>query len=281
MRLCEYLCDLCVRLSLQEIRAMGYVTLLSDLGLQDASVAVAKGILMQYTQGLDIIDITHDVSPFNTQQAAYLLGSAYKNFPVGTYHILLFDLFSEKTPSLLLCEHEGHYFLSPDNGTIPLALGTIPANTRQCYAYKKGDTFNDWLNAIGNIIISLQAQKISISDLPQYQLKKISQNPAHIPGANIVDCEVIHIDRYENVVINITGPQFEDIGRGRKFRLQFMQVEEINEISSNYTDAREGYKLCRFNSNNYLEICINRGRAASLFGLRLGARNNNIKIFFE
>jgi len=259
---------------------MGYITLLSDLGLHDASVAVAKGVLMPYANGLNIADITHDVSPFNIRQAAYLLGSAYKNFPAGTYHILLFDLFSEKNPSLILSAHEGHYFFSPDNGTVPLAIGTTPASW-QCDGYKKGNTFSDWLNATGEIISSLEAQKNILSGLPPYQLKSVYHPPGHLPEANIVDCEVIHIDRYENVVVNITKQQFESLGKNRQFRLQFMQVEEINEISSNYTDARQGYKLCRFNSNDYLEICINHGRAASLFGLRLNSGNNNIKIVFE
>ena len=260
---------------------MVYVTLLSDLGLRDASVAVVKGILMLHTHDLDIVDITHDITPFNTRQAAYLLGSAYKNFPAGTYHILLFDLFSEKSPLLLLCEYEGHYFLSPDNGSLPLALGAPPANAWQCTALKKGDTFNDWLKAIGNTINSFQTKQTGSPDLLPYQPKTILHSLKHIQGASIIECEVIHIDRYQNVVINMTRQQFEDIGRGRQFRLQFMQLEEISEISNNYSDAREGYKLCRFNSNNYLEICINRGKAASLFGLRLGGKNNDVKIFFE
>ena len=111
--------------------------------------------------------------------------------------------------------------------------------------------------------------------------KSIPGNISHLPPTGTLECEVIHVDRYENVVLNVTKEQFESIGRGGPFRLQFMQVEEINEISDSYNDVRQGYKLCRFNSNDYLEICINRGKAASLFGLRLGSRNNNIKLLFE
>ena len=260
---------------------MRYITLLSDFGLQDASVAIAKGILMQHTNGANIIDITHEITPFNTYQAAYLLGAAYKNFPGGTCHVLLFDLFSEKTPTLILSEYGGHYFLSPDNGVIPLALGAVPANVWQCMAFKKGNAFNDWLNTSGAIIGLLYEKNMTAPDLPPYDLKTLPKSPAQKTEASIIDCDVIHIDQYENVVVNITRTDFERLAKGRQFRLQFMRVEEINEISENYNDAREGYKLCRFNSNDYLEICINRGKAASLFGLRLGSRNNDIKIFFE
>lgn len=260
---------------------MGYITLLSDLGLRDASVAIAKGILMQHSHEQEIIDITHDITPFNLQQAAYLLSAAYKKFPVGTYHVLLFDLFSEKSPSLLLCEHNGHYFLSPDNGVIPLALDEAPVNVIKNISFKKGDTFDDWIKAVANAIVDSESKQSQNHSPLSYKLKIAATSPEPGEGTSIVPCEIVHVDQFENVVLNITRRRFEALGQGRQFRLQFMRVEEINEVSTSYTDSREGYKLCRFNSNDYLEICINRGKAASLFGLRLGAKNNDIKIFFE
>src|SRR2546423_1818667 len=102
---------------------MPCITLLSDFGLQDASVAIARGILMQHCPGHPIIDISHEVKPFYTAQAAYLISSACKNFPAATCHVLLFDLFSDAMPRLALYESDGHYFLTPDNGLLPLALG--------------------------------------------------------------------------------------------------------------------------------------------------------------
>ena len=84
---------------------MGCITLLSDFGLADASVASAKGILIQHKPLANIIDISHQVEPFHLQQAAYLLLAAYSNFPKGTCHVLLFDIFSDNTPTMLLCEN--------------------------------------------------------------------------------------------------------------------------------------------------------------------------------
>ena len=257
------------------------ITLLSDFGLQDASVAIAKGILMQHSPGGQIIDISHEVQPFHTGQAAYLLGSAYKNFPAGTCHLLLFDVFTEAEIRLILSEHEGQYFLSADNGLLTTALGKEPEQSWLCYELSKTDTFNDWLHSAGAIIEQLSSQKPEALSLRPYTLKakpKLTQTMAEDGG---LKCEVIHIDHFENVVINFTRQQLAAMGEGRNFRLQFVGVEEINEISNNYSDVRPGYKLCRFNSSGYLELCINRGMAASLFGLRLGGKFNDIKIFFQ
>ncbi len=259
---------------------MPCIALLSDFGLVDATASIAKGILMQHTPDLPITDISHEVQPYNTGQAAYLLASAYKNFPAGTCHVLLFNIFSETTHNLILSEYKGWYFLSSDNGLLPLALGLEP-EAWLCLELKATDTFNDWLHEAGRIIRLLQTQRPEEIGLQPYHLKETSNNYMPVLDANYLKCEVIHVDNYENVVINFTRPQLASLGKGRPFRLQFTETEEITNISTNYNDVRPGYKLCRFNSNDYLEICINRGKAASLLGLRLGGKHNDIKIFFE
>ena len=42
----------------------------------------------------------------------------------------------------------------------------------------------------------------------------------------------------------------------------------IDKISETYADVQEGEKLALFNSAGYLEIAINKGNAAGLFGLQ-------------
>ncbi|MCD6013017.1 MAG: hypothetical protein K0Q79_2879 [Flavipsychrobacter sp.] len=257
---------------------MSCITLLSDFGLYDASVAIAKGVLMQHSD-LPIIDISHEIKPYHTTQAAYLLSSSWKNFPGGTVHVLLFDMFAGKPPALLLCEYEQQYFLSADNGLLTMAVGNIPAHL--VTELNNENIFVQWLSEAGKIINKLHDRGIDALNLPVHELRKT--NPLASPAieAGHIACEVMHIDHFGNAVLNINKQQFEEQRKGRNFRLSFMTVEEITELSANYTDVREGSKLCRFNSNGYLEICINRGKAADLFGLRLGSRHNNIKIYFE
>jgi S-adenosylmethionine hydrolase len=82
----------------------------------------------------------------------------------------------------------------------------------------------------------------------------------------------------------MTRDQFDTIGRGRPFRIQFMRDEEITHLSTHYYNVGEGQKLCRFNATGFMEICINRGKAASLFGFKLHREKlfiyNTIKIYF-
>jgi S-adenosyl-L-methionine hydrolase (adenosine-forming) len=258
---------------------MSCITLLSDFGRHDSSVAITRGVLLQHVTGVPIVDISHDATPYHAAEAAYLLASARASFPPGTVHLCLTDIFSERNARLVLAEHDGHYFLAPDNGLLPAALGTVP-RAWLCLELPHDGYFADWLHAAGRTIQLLITEEGMPKDLPETALK-----PARTTGPQITDdgieCEVVHIDRYENVVTNMTRGLFDELRGGRRFRIRFMLVEEITELSTYYQDVREGFKLCRFNSTGHLEICINRGPAASLFGLRLGSRHNDIKIFFE
>ena len=91
---------------------------------------------------------------------------------------------------------------------------------------------------------------------------------------NWIEGQIIYIDHFENIVLNITREQFETHRKGRAFRIIFKRDEVIDKISENYSDVPEGEKVALFNASGYLEIAINKGNAAGLFGLQ-GFRQTN------
>jgi S-adenosyl-L-methionine hydrolase (adenosine-forming) len=80
--------------------------------------------------------------------------------------------------------------------------------------------------------------------------------------------QIIFIDNFENVIVNITRDEFEEQRKGRGFRIVFKRNESIERISETYADVPLGEKLALFNSANYLEVAIHKGNAAGLFGLQ-------------
>jgi S-adenosylmethionine hydrolase len=239
---------------------------------------------MKHVPEATIVDISHLVETFNIQQAAYLLLSAYHNFPERTCHVVLCDIFSEPQPRLLLCYYHGQYLLAPDNGVLSLAFGESLQNVWQCCQLGIDSAFDEWLQRTGEIVAQLQKYSPEDLQLPPSTLKVAPHHWEPIVIGNTVECHVIHIDRYENVVINLTRQQFDEIGEGRPFRIQFMRDEELTQLSTQFHNVGEGQKLCRFNATGFLEICINRGKAASLFGFKLHREKhfiyNTIKIYF-
>jgi hypothetical protein len=87
-------------------------------------------------------------------------------------------------------------------------------------------------------------------------------------GNNWIEGQIIFIDNFENVIVNITKEDFETQRKGRSFKIVFKRDEVIDRISDTYADVPEGEKLAIFNSAAYLEIAINKGNAAGLFGLQ-------------
>jgi S-adenosylmethionine hydrolase len=71
---------------------MPLLTLTSDIGSQDYLVSAVKAQLLHINPEFRIIDISHNIPPFNYPYAAYVCRSAIKNFPEFTYHLILVNL---------------------------------------------------------------------------------------------------------------------------------------------------------------------------------------------
>lgn len=248
---------------------MTLITLTSDIGEQDFLAGAIKGQLLQSNKAFNIVDITHSLSPFNYPQAAYVCRNAIKNFAAGTFHLILVNLFDEKPEHLLLAEHNGHYIGCADNGLLTMVLEEVP---QQVVALTLGKTnqkntlfcINIFANAINEIIAGKKLEEIGDATI-SIQVK----NALHpLLGNDYIEGQIIFIDNFENVIVNITKEEFEEQRKGRSFTIVFKRDEVIDKISETYADVTEGEKLALFNSAGYLEIAINKGNAAGLFGLQ-------------
>jgi len=248
---------------------MPLLTLTSDIGQYDFIVGAVKGKLSQSVNPFSIIDITHNLSPFNYPQTAYVCRNAIKHFPPGTIHLILVNLFDEKTEHLLLAEHNGQYIACADNGLLTMILEEVPQKvvalsidkSQQKTALSCTAVFAKAFDEIiaGKAIETIGDAGVSIR----------VKNPLRaLLGANWIDGQIIFIDNFENVIVNITKEEFEEQRKGRSFKIVFKRDEVIDKISETYADVVEGEKLALFNSAGYLEIAINKGNAAGLFGLK-------------
>ncbi len=237
---------------------------------------------MRYAPASAIVDITHNVARYDLQQAAYLLVAAYKHFPKGTVHILPIDVFSGDTPCLLLAKKNDHYFIAPDNGLLSLAFGSEIENKLRCFEFRKPHLFRDWIDSAGKVVESLQKDSLSAYSPCEVKVAHRLLQPQVTPLG--IDCNIRSIDRYNNVVLDITRPQFEEYINGRPFKIRIMRMDDLTAISNNYNDVPSGKALCRFNDAGYLEIALNHGSAAEKLGLTSANADNigyrTIRIFF-
>ncbi len=248
---------------------MTIVTLTSDIGHTDYLVGAIKAQMLQVNPDIQLVDISHNISPFNLPQASYVCRGAFRNFPEFTFHLILLNLF-EKTPEhILLAFHRNQYILCADNGLLNMILEEKPDLVMGIPIEKSviKNTLNLTELMARTVQRVLDGESIQHLGIPDFMF--LEKNPIQpIVDPNFIEGQIIFIDHFENVVVNITRQQFEDERKGRNFKIVFKRDEVIDRISDSYADVREGEKLALFNSAGYLEIAINKGNAAGLFGLK-------------
>ena len=248
---------------------MPLLTLTSDIGQQDFLIGAVKGQLLQTNGEFSLVDISHNLSPFNYPQAAYVCRNAIKNFPVGTFHLILVNLFDEKPEHMLLAEHNGHFIGCADNGLLTMILEEVPQKT-VALALDKNQQKNTLYCA--SVFAKAFNQLITgknIEDVGDAGVSIHVKNPLRpMRGSDYIEGQIIFIDNFENVIVNIHRDEFEEQRKGRSFKIVFKRDEVIDRFSETYADVNEGEKLALFNSAGYLEIAINKGNAAGLLGLQ-------------
>ena len=104
---------------------MSIITLTSDYGTKDFFVSAVKGAILSEQTNTQIIDISHEITPFNLPECAYIVKNAYKNFPKGTIHIIALDTEKQKNKKHIASYIDEHYFITSDSGLLSLIFPNI------------------------------------------------------------------------------------------------------------------------------------------------------------
>jgi S-adenosylmethionine hydrolase len=253
---------------------MHVVTLTTDFGTKDYYVAELKGSLLSTSAGISIVDVSHSIESYDIVQAAFFLSSVYTRFPKGTIHIIsVFNYYDEYVEHIVI-EREGYYYIAPNNGVLSLLFEDIREEEIHKIEFKNGHIASRMAHAVGVITHGLPLSELGPH--PVEVTRKMGIQP--VITNNQIRATIIHIDHYENVVVNLSRSLFEKIRGDRPFSLYYKQTEPITKISKNYGDAPVGETLCLFNSAGYLEIAVNMGKASSMYNLN---KDETIQINFH
>ncbi|MDB5230355.1 MAG: hypothetical protein JWN76_1160 [Chitinophagaceae bacterium] len=275
---------------------MPILTLTTDIGQDDYITGAIKGQILSLQPAFNIVDISHNLSPFNYPQAAYLCSNSFRYFPKDTYHLILVNLFSNSSPHILIARHNNQYIACPDNGLLTMIIGQKPAELVSIPVdLRDSATTLDYTHAIAYAFGNISKGQLLENIGTQLDYLVESYPLRCTIGPDWMEGQIIFIDRFENVIVNITRDEFEEHRKGRSFKIVFTRNEIINKLSANYADVPDGEKLAWFNSAGFLEIAVNKGNMAGLFGLQgfnetmnaqSSSMQNNwfyqtVRIFFE
>ena len=265
---------------------MAIITLTTDYGNKDYSVSSLKAKLISNIDNIRIVDISHDISPFNLSEAGYVLEGAFRDFPKGTIHILSVD--SELTPENrhIAIMYEGSFFIGADNGVFSLIFRDKKPD--QIVEINIHSNYNNNISADELFVkVASHIKRSGPLNVVGNEIEKIKEitnlRPVINKEINQILGSVIYIDNYGNVVTNITEKLFKEISKTRPFIINARNVK-FSKIYKNYSDAidfslekkdreEDGKKIAIFNNLGYLQLCIYRsnpqtvGSASTLFGL--------------
>jgi len=259
---------------------MTIVTLISDWGMNSHYQASVKGNILRQIPDARIIDITHTLRPFDIMNCSFILRNAYPDFPAGSIHIVGVNTEAGPKSPHIVVKHRDMYFIGADNGVFSLLFEDMPIEAVELNIPQDSDYFTFSSRDVFVKAASLISGGEPLAKLgtPHTQLNRM-YNFKPIITENKIEGKVIFIDDYENIFVNIDQETFKKTGKGRPYSIRFRSPGySIHSLHKSYSDVAEGERLALFGTTGYLEIAMNRGKAASLLGLGL---TDKVSIEFE
>ncbi len=257
------------------------IALLSDLGNKDFYVGALKGTIYSIYPDAVIVDITHQIPPYNIKEAARTLYLAEREFPTGTIFVAEVDpgVGTGRRPIVVL-SLDGKYFVGPDNGIFNFIYREAgvqrvyqiknPKWMRQARVSKTFHGRDFFAPVAAHLAAGWPVEEVG-PEMKDYML--LALNPV-VKKGNRIKSEVTAIDRYGNVLLNIPEKLFSSLGvsPGEEVVVGLKNKTVKVKWDTTYGKVPVGASLLLISSTGFLELAVNRGNAARKYGLKIGAR---------
>ncbi|MEK7710730.1 MAG: SAM-dependent chlorinase/fluorinase [Planctomycetota bacterium] len=250
---------------------MPIISLLTDYGTRDAYVGAIKGVILGIAPEATIVDVTHEIEPYNVAHAAFLLRQVWPWYPVGTVHLVVVDPGVGTERRIIVGKYAGQYVVAPDNGLVTwlhrdFACDAMHvAEDRRYFLPKLSATFH------GRDIMAPVAAHLA-SGVKLRNFGRVADRLEMLPIAHRAERtergwrgRAIYVDRFGNLVTNV---QQEQLAPPRSAEAWEVSVDDVNvgSIRMTFSDTAVGSPVAYFGGAGLLEIAINQGRAVERFG---------------
>jgi S-adenosylmethionine hydrolase len=278
-----------VILSLPAARADGPLVLQSDFGIRDGAVAAMKGVAVSVSPELAIHDLTHEIPPYDIWEGALRLVQAAPYWPEGTVFVSVVDPgVGTERKSIVLRSRSGHYFVTPDNGTLTFVaedLGIAEvreideavnrrAGSEQSYTFHGRDVYAYTGARLAAGIITFEEVG---RELPGRVVAIPYQPAAFQDGMLRGNIPILDV-QYGNVWTNIGRETFDRLGleTGELARVRILHSgKEVYKGAIPYHPtfgyAEPGDPVLYLNSLGNVALAINQDSFAARHGIRSGA----------
>ena len=254
------------------------LALFTDFGVRDAYVAQMKGVILSIDAALTVIDLNHEVAVFDVRQAAYLLEAASRYLPAGSIVVTVVDPGVGTARRPVLCATQsGRWFVGPDNGVFTHVL--TAHGLREAYELTETAYFRSRISSTfhGRDVFGPVAAHLA-SGVPAANfgppVDDLATFPVHSPRAvgQAATGEIVHIDRFGNVVTNITPDLLPGLQVGQDLSFDIDERRWTVPFCATYGSQPSGELVALVSSNDTLEIALTQGNASAQIKAPVGAR---------
>ncbi|MBI3649578.1 MAG: SAM-dependent chlorinase/fluorinase [Acidobacteria bacterium] len=251
------------------------ITLLTDFGEADYFVAAMKGAIYCLNRDVEIIDLTHQITPHDVFSGAFNLLCCYREFPKWTIHVAVVDpgVGSSRRPIFVMTDE--YYFIGPDNGIFSYIYQreninrVVHLTESHYFRAEVSNTFHgrDVFAPIAAYVakqVDWTKMGAEISDYVKFNLP----TPA-VVSAKQLRGHVIQVDRFGNIITNITSAELPPERAAQGMRLRIGKHEAARCLK-NFSEAANNELFAYFGSAGFLELAVARQNAARLVEARRG-----------
>ncbi|XRO76680.1 SAM hydrolase/SAM-dependent halogenase family protein [Methanocaldococcus sp. 10A] len=230
---------------------MDIITLTTDFGNCEGYVGAMKGrildILKKHNKDAKIVDICHEIKPFNIYHGAYILLTAIPYFPPSVHVAVIDPTVGSERNSIVIETKNGHYLVGPDNGLFTYVsekLGIKKIIKIDESKYKPSSTFH------GREVYAVVGAEILINN--GYDGEELRD----IVKLNNNKKRVIHIDRFGNIITNIRADEIDfDIYDEVLIKIKTKNGDKVIKCKfvKSYFEGEDNF-ICLINSEGFLEL---------------------------
>ncbi len=248
------------------------ITLTTDFGTRDGYVAQMKGVILGINPGVRLIDVTHDIEPFDVMEAALVLKGLSQYFPIDTVHIAVIDpgVGSERRAIVMRLDHR--FYVGPDNGLFSLVFAR--SHSREVREIDNSNLFPGQPHPTfhGRDMFAPVAAHLSLgidfdSVGPVIDEPVMLSMPEPVQTGDGIQGEIIHVDRFGNLTSNIESGMLQ-----RSVDSVHVGGQEIKGIRKFFSEVPTGTPIAVINSFGFLEIAVNQGNSSLDLGARKGSQ---------
>jgi S-adenosylmethionine hydrolase len=264
------------------------LVLQSDFGVLDGAVASMKGVAVGVSPDIHIYDLTHQIEPYNIWQGALRLAQTAEYWPAGTVFVSVVDPgVGTERKSIVLRTRSGHYFVTPDNGTLTFvvprlgidAVREIDEAVNRRKDSEKSFTFH------GRDVYAFTAARLAAGVITFEQVGRalppevvtIPHEAARFEGGVVHGNVQTDDGNYGNIWTNIDRATFGKLGatRGDPVRIRILKAgKEVLNLDVPYVATfgavEIGKPLLYLNSLDSVSLAINQDNFAKEYGIGSG-----------